>query len=109
MSWVWLNLPLGAAFFLAMTGIPLWMVIRHPDRGSVHGTVPAGTLAAQVPAEPAAGRGGQTGAEPVPGSSPGAARWNRKPVRVPQMADRPVIVPRQRQARIPAWNPSAGR
>ncbi len=31
MNWFWLNIPLGAVFFLAMAGIPLWMVIRHPD------------------------------------------------------------------------------
>jgi len=31
MSWFWLNIPFGAVFFLAMAGIPLWMVIRHPD------------------------------------------------------------------------------
>jgi hypothetical protein len=30
-NWLWLNIPLEAVFFLAMTGIPLWMVIRHPD------------------------------------------------------------------------------
>jgi len=31
MNWLWLNIALGAVFFLAITGIPLWMVIRHPD------------------------------------------------------------------------------
>ena len=31
MNWLWWNIPLEAVFFLAMTGIPLWMVIRHPD------------------------------------------------------------------------------
>ena len=31
MNWLWLNIPLGAVFFLAIAGIPLWMVIRHPD------------------------------------------------------------------------------
>ena len=31
MTWFWLNIPLGALFFLAIAGIPLWMVIRHPD------------------------------------------------------------------------------
>ena len=33
MSWFWLNIPIGAVFFLAITGLPLWMVIRHPDHG----------------------------------------------------------------------------
>jgi hypothetical protein len=31
MTWFWLNIPLGAVLFLAIAGIPLWMVIRHPD------------------------------------------------------------------------------
>jgi hypothetical protein len=32
-NWLWLNIPLMAVFFLAMTGIPLWLVYRHPDTG----------------------------------------------------------------------------
>jgi hypothetical protein len=31
MTWFWLNISLGALFFLAISGIPFWMVIRHPD------------------------------------------------------------------------------
>ena len=31
MNWLWLNIPLMAVFFLAMTGIPLWLVFKHPD------------------------------------------------------------------------------
>jgi hypothetical protein len=31
-NWLWINVPLMAVFFLAMTGIPLWLVFRHPDR-----------------------------------------------------------------------------
>jgi hypothetical protein len=31
-NWLWMNLPLMAVFFMAMTGIPLWLVFRHPDR-----------------------------------------------------------------------------
>jgi hypothetical protein len=31
MNWFWLNIPFGVVFFLAVAGIPLWMVIRHPD------------------------------------------------------------------------------
>jgi hypothetical protein len=31
--WFWLNIPACALFFLATTGIPLWMVLRHPDQG----------------------------------------------------------------------------
>jgi hypothetical protein len=32
-NWLWLNVPLMAVFFLAMTGVPLWLVCRHPDAG----------------------------------------------------------------------------
>jgi hypothetical protein len=45
MSWFWLNIPLASLFFLAVTGIPLWLVIRHPD------------ARAQAPAAAAADRG----------------------------------------------------
>jgi hypothetical protein len=31
-NWLWINVPLMAVFFLAMAGIPLWLVFRHPDR-----------------------------------------------------------------------------
>jgi hypothetical protein len=34
-NWLWINIPLMAVFFLAMTGIPLWLVFKHPDRGPV--------------------------------------------------------------------------
>jgi hypothetical protein len=30
-SWFWINMPLGAVFFAAVAGIPLWLVFRHPD------------------------------------------------------------------------------
>ena len=33
MYWFWLNIPLAAAFVAAWTGIPLWLVLRHPDAG----------------------------------------------------------------------------
>jgi len=32
-NWLWLNIPLMAVFFLAMTGIPLWLVFSRPDTG----------------------------------------------------------------------------
>jgi hypothetical protein len=32
-NWLWLNIPLMAVFFIAMTGIPLWLVWKHPDLG----------------------------------------------------------------------------
>lgn len=28
---VWVNFPLALMFLLAWAGIPLWMVIKHPD------------------------------------------------------------------------------
>ncbi|MGH3396539.1 MAG: hypothetical protein ACRDPO_17795 [Streptosporangiaceae bacterium] len=33
MSWFWLNVPLMAVFFLATAGIPMWLVLRHPETG----------------------------------------------------------------------------
>jgi hypothetical protein len=35
MSWFWLNIPLAAVFFAAWTAIPLWIVLKRPDRGPV--------------------------------------------------------------------------
>lgn len=31
MNWLWLNVPFDVVFFLAMAGVSLWVVIRHPD------------------------------------------------------------------------------
>jgi hypothetical protein len=33
MYWFWLNIPLAAAFVAVWTGIPLWLVLKHPDAG----------------------------------------------------------------------------
>ncbi len=33
MSWFWLDVPLMAVFFLATAGIPMWLVLRHPETG----------------------------------------------------------------------------
>jgi hypothetical protein len=33
MAWFWLNIPLCTLLFAAVSGIPLWMVIKHPDTG----------------------------------------------------------------------------
>jgi hypothetical protein len=33
-SWLWLNIPLMAVFFIAVAGIPLWLVLRRPDFGA---------------------------------------------------------------------------
>jgi hypothetical protein len=32
MIWFWMNIPFAAACFLAWTLIPLWIVIKRPDR-----------------------------------------------------------------------------
>jgi hypothetical protein len=29
--WIWMNIPLMVLFLVAVAGIPLWMVIKHPD------------------------------------------------------------------------------
>jgi hypothetical protein len=34
-NWLWLNIPLMSAFFATMTGIPLWLVFKHPDNGHI--------------------------------------------------------------------------
>jgi hypothetical protein len=47
MSWFWLDVPLAALFFAAWSGIPLWMVLRHPDRRDEPATgVPAQAIQA---------------------------------------------------------------
>jgi hypothetical protein len=33
MYWFWLNIPLAVAFFAIWTGVPLWLVLKHPDIG----------------------------------------------------------------------------
>lgn len=33
MTWFWLNIPLSVLIFGAVTSIPLWVVIKHPDTG----------------------------------------------------------------------------
>jgi hypothetical protein len=33
MNWFLLNMPLAAAFFGAWVGIPMWLVLKHPDQG----------------------------------------------------------------------------
>jgi hypothetical protein len=32
-SWFWMFLPLGAVFFFATAGIPMWLVLARPDFG----------------------------------------------------------------------------
>jgi len=35
-AWLWINILLGAVFFGATAGIPLWMVLRWPEAESGH-------------------------------------------------------------------------
>jgi hypothetical protein len=62
---VWANIPLMLLFIVAIVGIPMWMVIRRPDRAPDHsearaylrdksGLAAADEAAAQVPAMTAA-------------------------------------------------------
>jgi hypothetical protein len=47
MGWFWLNIPLGIVIVLAVSGIPLWLVLKHPDeRPSI--SVAAGDTPAQA-------------------------------------------------------------
>ena len=59
MLWFWLNMPLAAAFFAAWVGVPLWLVLKHPDPGAAPVTgqarpraLPAGAAEADVAAIP---------------------------------------------------------
>ena len=45
MNWIWLNLPLGALIVAAVAGIPLWMVIRHPNARPEPAAQPGGARA----------------------------------------------------------------
>jgi hypothetical protein len=56
MNWILLNIPLGVVFFLAIAGIPLWMVIRHPDRGPARGQAIGQATSAARMTEPARDR-----------------------------------------------------
>ena len=48
MSWFWLNMPLAVAFFAIWVGVPMWLILRHPDRGPAPATAQA---PAQSPAQ----------------------------------------------------------
>jgi hypothetical protein len=32
-TWFWLNIPICAAIFSAIVGIPMWLVFKRPDTG----------------------------------------------------------------------------
>jgi hypothetical protein len=33
MSWFWMNIPLAVAFFGVWVGVPMWLILKRPDRG----------------------------------------------------------------------------
>jgi hypothetical protein len=41
MTWLLLNIPLAVLFFALWTGIPLWLVLRRPDRAPTVAAAPA--------------------------------------------------------------------
>ena len=43
MTWLLLNIPLMILFFALWTGIPLWLVSRHPDTKPTLAAAPAVT------------------------------------------------------------------
>jgi hypothetical protein len=47
MNWFWMNVPAMVVFFAAITGIPLWLTLRHTDSGPV--MRPTAEPAADVP------------------------------------------------------------
>ena len=59
MTWFWLNIPLAAALWAACTGIPLWLVFKHPDAR------PAATAASTLQPRPVRAAG-QPAAGEVP-------------------------------------------
>ena len=73
MSWVWLNIPLGVLVVLAIAGIPMWLVIKHPDAR------PA--LTSAVRPEPAG-----PGSAGAPQPALARAQLRTSPVRIPLRA-----------------------
>jgi hypothetical protein len=63
MHWFWMNIPLGAMIFAIWTGVPLWLVLKHPDI-SPGSRVPDPDPGARVP-DPAPGAR-------IPDPAPGA-------------------------------------
>jgi hypothetical protein len=40
MSWFWMNIPLAVAFFGVWVGVPMWLILRHPDQAPAPVTAP---------------------------------------------------------------------
>ena len=41
MTWLLLNVPLAVLFFALWVGVPMWLVLKHPDRGPAPAAAPA--------------------------------------------------------------------
>jgi hypothetical protein len=77
--WFWLNIPLAALFLTATAGIPIWMVIKHPD------TAPDFSAAPQ-PAE----AGTRTRAAQVAAEQDDTAAWSQRAAQEPGEAEAPA-------------------
>jgi hypothetical protein len=33
MNWFWLNIPLGVVMTLIAAGLPMWVLLKHPEEG----------------------------------------------------------------------------
>jgi len=34
MSWIWLNIPLAVVMIAFTVGLPLWVIVKHPEGGA---------------------------------------------------------------------------
>jgi hypothetical protein len=41
MTWLLLNIPLAVLFFALWVGVPMWLVLKRPDRGPARTVAPA--------------------------------------------------------------------
>ncbi len=64
MNWIWLNLPLGLLIVLAVAGIPMWLVIKHPDTRPESPARRAAYRPDLVPAYAVASQAGPAGPQP---------------------------------------------
>jgi len=68
MNWFWMNIPAALVFLALWSAIPVWLVLKHPDRG------PA-PLAVQSPATATRSAPGEPQIAPIP-------RYSEHPVAV---------------------------
>ena len=38
MSWIWLNIPLAVVMVAFTVGLPLWLIVKHPEGGTSVGS-----------------------------------------------------------------------